>query len=377
MTSQEMHYHAIQHQQRYQKIFEHVPIGIVYFDNKGVVTHVNSFATHIFGRTKEEFLGLNLLQRLQDEKLKDAVQNVLILGDAEYEGYYYPVNGYQASHLQITFKALYNEVGMISAAVGLVQDVTEEKEAKKALSHYMHMVDATQDMMAYIDKDFNYIAVNKAYLAFHNCKEEEIINQHLSKIVGEKNFKNIQPLLQRALDGEVFSLKQHYELSDGSTVYEEGHFSPYINEDGNINGIVVSIRDITQQEIAKKEAHRHIKHSQHYLALLPVMILVLDHGANIVQINQKGCEILGYKQEELIGKNWIDTCIPAHLHNEIHLTFSQVMKNEIDYPIFHTNAVLTKSGEERIIAWRNVTIKDEDGKILEILSSGEDVTNQS
>jgi PAS domain S-box-containing protein len=374
MTSKEMHYHALQ-QHKYQNIFENVPIGIVYFDMKGVVTHVNNYATHIFGRTKEEFLGLHLLQKLQDEKLKKAVQNVLIFGDAEYEGYYSPLNGYQASHLHIIFKALYNEAGIINAAVGLVQDVTEEKEAKKALSHYMHMVDATQDMMAYIDEDFRYIAVNESYLNFHQLQKHEVINRNVSEIIGEKNFAIIQPLLQRAFKGENFSIKSTYAHSDGTQIYEEGHFSPYINSSGNISGVVVSIRDITQQETMKRKAHLHIKYSQYYLELLPMMVLVLDHGANILQINQKGCELLGYAQEELLGKNWIDTCIPRYLHNDIHLTFSKVMQNEIDYPIFHTNPVLTKSQEERMISWRNVTIKDEDGKIVEILSLGEDITN--
>lgn len=373
-------YQQIKQQHKYHNIFENIPIGILYFDIKGIITDVNNQATKIFGRTEEEFLGLNLLEKLVDEKLKDAIRKVITLGDGEYEGYYHPINGYKPSYLHITLKALYNEAGIITAAVALVEDISAEKEAQKTLAHYMHIVDATKDMIAYIDKDFRYLAVNKSYLNFHQKKMQEIIHHKVSDIVGEHNFNIIEPLLQRALEGEQFSIKSKYQYPSSEEViydeiYEEGHFSPYIDDTGEITGVVVSIRDITEEEMNKQKAHRFAKQTKHYLDIVPVMILALDHGANIIRINQKGCQILGYTQEELIGKNWIDTCIPMPLRDEIHLVFSQVIKSHAEYPLYHENSVLTKDGKERLIAWRNVTIEDDDGNIIEILSSGEDITD--
>jgi PAS domain S-box-containing protein len=52
------------------------------------------------------------------------------------------------------------------------------------------------------------------------------------------------------------------------------------------------------------------------------------------------------------------------------------MKGEIE-PVEHfENAVLTKSGEERIIAWHNTIIRDKQGLPVATLSSGTDVTEQ-
>ena len=106
------------------------------------------------------------------------------------------------------------------------------------------------------------------------------------------------------------------------------------------------------------------------------MILALDKGANVIRVNQKTCEILGYTQKELLGENWIDTCIPTELQNEIHLIFSQVIEKNVDYPLEHQNNIITKDGRTRTIAWKNVLIKDDEGDIIEILSSGEDVTDK-
>ena len=37
---------------------------------------------------------------------------------------------------------------------------------------------------------------------------------------------------------------------------------------------------------------------------------------------------------------------------------------------------MTSEGDERLIAWHTVTLRDEDGKISGILSSGEDITER-
>ncbi len=43
---------------------------------------------------------------------------------------------------------------------------------------------------------------------------------------------------------------------------------------------------------------------------------------------------------------------------------------------FFENPVMTKSGEERLIAWHNSVIRDEAGQIVGHLSSGEDITER-
>ena len=94
-----------------------------------------------------------------------------------------------------------------------------------------------------------------------------------------------------------------------------------------------------------------------------------------MRINQKGCDILRYTQDELIGKNWTDTFIPEEIQNNIHLTFSEVMVKNRGLPEQHKNEIITKNGEKRLISWSSVLIKDDDGHIVEILSSGEDITS--
>jgi len=60
----------------------------------------------------------------------------------------------------------------------------------------------------------------------------------------------------------------------------------------------------------------------------------------------------------------------------VKTVFDKLMAGEVEPVECFENTVLTKSGEERIIAWHNTVLTDEEGNIIGTLSSGEDVTER-
>jgi PAS domain S-box-containing protein len=114
--------------------------------------------------------------------------------------------------------------------------------------------------------------------------------------------------------------------------------------------------------------------AQHYLDVAEVILVVLNKKGEITLINRKGNQILGYKEEELLGKNWFTTCVPSSHRKKLKSGFLQLMAGEIKLTEFYENPVLTKFGTERIIAWHNALLKDAQGNNIGTLSSGEDIT---
>lgn len=113
-----------------------------------------------------------------------------------------------------------------------------------------------------------------------------------------------------------------------------------------------------------------------YVNLANVIFVVIDQEQKVILINKKGCEILGYREEEIIGKNWYENFIPERERKRVKVVFKKLITGNIA-PVEHfENPILTKKGEERIISWHNTVIKDKKGKIISILSSGEDVTKK-
>lgn len=136
------------------------------------------------------------------------------------------------------------------------------------------------------------------------------------------------------------------------------------------------IRQLAENERAKRALQEQEANSRRYLDMAGVMLLSLNPRGEITLINRKGCTILGVTEEEALGKNWFSEFIPSRLTKEVHGVFASLMQGNIQRREYHENPVLTRSGEERIIAFENVLLTDGSGKISGILSAGSDITER-
>ncbi|MFL7790843.1 MAG: ATP-binding protein [Anaerolineae bacterium] len=115
--------------------------------------------------------------------------------------------------------------------------------------------------------------------------------------------------------------------------------------------------------------------TQKYLDTAGVILLALNTDEQVTLINQKGCEILGYEQEEIIGKTWSAHFLPERIRQEVQKVFQALLTGEIEPAEHFENPILNKNGEERVIAWYNTVLRDDAGNINSIISSGEDITD--
>ncbi len=115
---------------------------------------------------------------------------------------------------------------------------------------------------------------------------------------------------------------------------------------------------------------------QAFLDIAGVMFVALDKVGNVTLINQKGCDVLEYSQKEIVGKNWFDHFIPQAVDQNIRSVFQQLINGKMKPVEYYENPVLSKSGQEKIIAWHNTILKDTNGNIWGTLSSGEDITEK-
>ena len=113
-----------------------------------------------------------------------------------------------------------------------------------------------------------------------------------------------------------------------------------------------------------------------YLDVAGVILIVLNDSHTLNLINNKGFEILGYAENELIGKNWCDNFVPQACKEEVGEVLNGLLRGETKKYEYHENPIITKSGQERLIAWHNVVLWDEKKKIYAVLSSGEDITER-
>jgi len=135
----------------------------------------------------------------------------------------------------------------------------------------------------------------------------------------------------------------------------------------------ILFRNLKKSEEALREERDR---AQHYLDVAKTVLVVISADQRVSLINKKGCDILGYDESEIIGKNWFDTFVPARMRADVKATFNKLMTRDLPPVENFENPVVSREGEERLIAWHNAVLENDDGEIIATLSSGEDITER-
>ncbi|BAQ34070.1 MULTISPECIES: PAS domain S-box protein [Dehalococcoides] len=130
-------------------------------------------------------------------------------------------------------------------------------------------------------------------------------------------------------------------------------------------------RELARTEIRLKEERDK---AQLYLDIAGVIIVVLNEDETVAQINKRGCQILGYEYQDILGQNWFENFIPGYRRLIKRSMYKQIISGKTELPERYMDVVLTKDGQEKVILWHSTAIRSKNGQMSSILYSGEDVT---
>ena len=183
-------------------------------------------------------------------------------------------------------------------------DITDQKRAENALRIYSRMVSASTDFLSFVDRDFVYQAVNDSYLKAFEKTRDEVIGRGLPETLGEAVFEQVERNLQTALEGEHVDYQSELDLPGSGLRHLDVHINPFRGTDGEVSGILVNARDVTEQ----KEAERALKEAHEQVRLLLDStgegIYGIDTAGNCTFANPACAELLGYDStDEFLGQN--------------------------------------------------------------------------
>ena len=144
-------------------------------------------------------------------------------------------------------------VELESTNVKLQQEIEEHKKAREILLQYEMIVSASKDMMSIVGRDYKYMAVNETYLKACGQPRSEIIGCTPADMVGKETFSTkIKPRLDRCFEGEDINYQEWFNYAVWGRNYCDISYYPYYEEDNYISGVVINIRNITEQKKAKE-----------------------------------------------------------------------------------------------------------------------------
>lgn len=252
------------------------------------------------------------------------------------------------------------------------QIVYNESEEK-----YKAIFETAANLITSVDRQGNIVDCNNRIEEVLGYTRDEIIGQNMSMIIHPVYRQKATESLSEVLHKGVSYNKEYiFVRKDGIQRHMSINSSGLKDSLGAYVKTICILEDITERKQVEAALEAEKNKAQNYLELAAVMLLSLDTDGIVTLINPKGCEILGYKKEEILGKNWLDNFIPDHFKQEVKNVFRGVYSGQTEPVQYHINPVLTKQGIERDIAWHNTLLKDGEGGIIGVLSSGEDVTER-
>lgn len=213
-----------------------------------------------------------------------------------------------------------------------------------------------------------------------NSALESITRQPKEQLIGKNIFAITQAVLEPDEKKKFSALTDHFfhgmAIPTTQIKYNNRILEFAAPAQSGLTGYTFFIKDITEQKTAETALREERDQLQKYLDIAGVIFIIINREGNITLINQKGCNLLGYTDKEIIGKNWFANFIPKQEQKQVLASFQQIIRGNIEPVKYYENSIITRNGTQRLIAWHNTLLKDSKGNIIGSLSSGEDITER-
>jgi PAS domain S-box-containing protein len=152
-------------------------------------------------------------------------------------------------HVNVRGEVLRNANGRPEKLFGTIMDITDRERQIQTIARYHDIVDATDDLMMFIDRDYVYRAVNTAFLKSAKKTREEVIGHTVSEIMGEDFFMGMAKTeIDRCLQGESLHIQHWMKSFAAGEIFLDIHFNPSMGSSGAIDGVVINARDETERK---------------------------------------------------------------------------------------------------------------------------------
>ncbi|MBP7233170.1 MAG: PAS domain S-box protein [Syntrophaceae bacterium] len=280
------------------------PVGICIMKNR-VYQSANPYWCEKFGYSEESLIGGNTKMLYESEEeferagqelyanlLKNSIQSVetrLRRSDGVLRD------------VIITAAPLSSD-DLSSGTVAIIEDITESKREKEALSKSEEqlslVIDGVPALLAYIDADLRFVYTNKAYAKWYGKSKEELIGTRVADLLGPEAYNRALPYYLDALSGKDVTFENQVQ-KDGQERYVSVRIVPH-RCDGAIAGFFGSIIDITERRLAEKSLKEAESLFSSFMDHVPAAVIIKDSDLKPIYVNRLFLDL--FPAEEWMGK---------------------------------------------------------------------------
>jgi PAS domain S-box-containing protein len=384
---------SIENAERLRTTLASIGDGVITTDIDGRITNMNAVAESMTGWTPGEASGVPLAQvfNIVNETTRQPVENPVqralregtVVGLANHttliakDGTAWPIDDSAAP--------IRTAEGRIVGCVLVFRDVTErrrsEQKLDEALRFYQSSIDALTGHIAVLDENGVILEVNHAWRDFaemnqfagFNCAVGMNYLEVCETSSGEcADDGSIATGIRNVLAGRKPVFEFEYPCHSPT---EERWFlmrASRFKSPGPVR-VVVSHDDVTQRRAAEEQLRASHVRLFGILQLSPAGIVQSDAAGRMTLVNDRWCQMLGYSEAELLGKNIIDVTHPTSVAATTE-AFGRLAAGGADFQIMKTYC--RKDGSPLSAQSNVAAVRSPEGKFEGLIAVVLDITER-
>lgn len=250
------------YENEYHSLYHNVPMGIMHYDNKGIILDCNDLFVELIGSSRKVLIGLDMINNLPDQKIVSSVKESLLTGEGKYEGLYSSITAKKVTPINALFRGLRNEDGEIYGGICIAEDLTEKVETQKVLKqteeNYRLIFENTTDVYYRTNKQGILLSLNpsvKDLLLLDSV--DDAIGRNVTDFYYEPSDR-VQLLKELEKNGSVQGYVVDLKRSDGEKVTVELNSQLVYDDKGEVDSFVGVFHDVTTRYEAEYEKSTHL-----------------------------------------------------------------------------------------------------------------------
>lgn len=305
--------------ERFRSLSDCVPVGVFHVDRGGMSGYTNEQWRQIYQIPPGQVSHDSWLARVHPED-RERIRGASQLsrgGSVPFDEEYRVVwPGGEIRQVRSRAHELHSLRGEHLGFVGMVEDITERRAferqlveardqarsaAQEALENarlLRNIADAVPGLVAYWRRDLTCRFASRSFLDWFGRSREEMLQAHMSQVLGETLFERTRTYIDGVLGGQVQAFERSLRRPDGRQGHLLVHYIPDTDARGEVRGIFAVANDVTNL----KSAQRELMLAASFFDATVDAIMVTDAQGVILSINPAFTAITGFEIPEVAGR---------------------------------------------------------------------------
>ncbi|HLM61488.1 MAG TPA: PAS domain S-box protein, partial [Pyrinomonadaceae bacterium] len=149
-------------------------------------------------------------------------------------------------------------VEILGRTAALAIEGKQMEETLRGNENQLRLItDAMPLLVSYVDSKHHYRFVNRTYTEWFEREQEEIIDKHLSEVLGQTAYNAILPQVEKVLAGEEVSFEHLIPYKTGERFIHLHYIPDTDAANGQIRGFYAFVQDITERKRTQEALQRY------------------------------------------------------------------------------------------------------------------------